>query len=108
MTGQKPATLVVRSGIASCLHHHAAVPPLYLSTNYESKHFGQVPTYDYARGVNSTRTLLEKALASLENGAVALVTNCGISAINLLLCLLRQEDSVIVPHDCYGGHLSFV
>lgn len=103
MTDQKPATLAVRTGIASDPHHHAVVPPLYLSTNYEFKTFGQVPIYDYARGANPTRTLLEEALAALENGAGALVTNCGMSAINLLLCLLTPEDLLIAPHDCYGG-----
>ncbi|STO55927.1 O-succinylhomoserine (thiol)-lyase [Grimontia hollisae] len=103
MSDKKSATIAVRTGITTDSQHHAVVPPIYLSTNYEFPEFGTVPTYDYARGGNPTRSLLETALAELENGAGAVVTNCGMSAINLLLSLLSPDDLIIAPHDCYGG-----
>ncbi|MBV7298779.1 O-succinylhomoserine (thiol)-lyase [Enterovibrio paralichthyis] len=103
MSDKKSATIAVRTGITTDSQHHAVVPPLYLSTNYEFPEFGAVPKYDYARGGNPTRALLESALADLENGAGAVVTNCGMSAINLLLALLSPDDLIVAPHDCYGG-----
>ncbi|OEE74535.1 O-succinylhomoserine (thiol)-lyase [Enterovibrio norvegicus FF-162] len=103
MSDKKSATIAVRTGITTDSQHNAVVPPIYLSTNYEFPEFGTVPTYDYARGGNPTRNLLETALAELENGAGAVVTNCGMSAINLLLSLLSPDDLIVAPHDCYGG-----
>lgn len=103
MSDKKSATIAVRTGITSDPHHHAVVPPLYLTTNFEFPQFGEVPEYDYARGGHPTRTLLQNALAALENGAGAVVTNCGLSAIHLMLCLLKPEDLLVAPHDCYGG-----
>lgn len=103
MSTRKPATIAVRTGIESDTQHHAVVPPIYLSTNYSFPEFGEVPQYDYARGGNPTRTLLETTLAELEGGAGAVVTSCGMSAINLLVSLLDTSELIVAPHDCYGG-----
>ncbi|OOF00854.1 O-succinylhomoserine (thiol)-lyase [Salinivibrio sp. MA351] len=103
MTGKKTDTIAVRTGIGTDTQHHAVVPPLYLSTNYRFPAFGDVPTYDYARGGNPTRAQLEQALTELEGGAGAVVTNCGMAAINLVLSLLDAGDHIVAPHDCYGG-----
>ncbi len=103
MSDKKSATIAVRTGITSDPHYHAVVPPLYLSSNFEFPALGELPQYDYARGGNPTRTLLQNALADLEQGEGAVVTNCGMSAINLMLSLLAPDDLLIAPHDCYGG-----
>lgn len=103
MRDKKSATIAVRTGITSDPHHHAVVPPLYFSSNYEFPEFGHVPQYDYARGGNPTRTLLQDALTEMEQGAGAVVTSCGMSAINLVLNLLEPTDLLVAPHDCYGG-----
>ncbi|WBA14960.1 cystathionine gamma-synthase [Salinivibrio proteolyticus] len=103
MTRKKTDTIAVRTGIGTDTQHHAVVPPLYLSTNYRFPALGDVPTYDYARGGNPTRAQLEQALTDLEGGAGAVVTNCGMAAINLVLSLLKTGDKIVAPHDCYGG-----
>lgn len=103
MSDKKSATVAVRAGIACDKQYNAVVPPIYLSTNYQFPKLGEVPKYDYARGGNPTRATLEKALADLEMGAGAVVTNCGMSAINLVLTLLSPDDWLIAPLDCYGG-----
>ncbi|WP_434358044.1 O-succinylhomoserine (thiol)-lyase [Parasalinivibrio latis] len=103
MSDKKPATIAVRQGISSDSQYHAVVPPIYLSTNYRFPEFGEVPQYDYARGGNPTRSHLERALADLEGGAGAVVTSCGMSAINLLVSLFSSDDLIVAPHDCYGG-----
>ena len=75
MRDKKSATIAVRTGITSDPHHHAVVPPLYFSSNFEFPEFGQVPQYDYSRGGNPTRTLLQDALTEMEQGAGAVVTS---------------------------------
>ncbi len=104
MSERKPATIAVRTGIESDSQHNAVVPPIYLSTNYSFPEFGDVPKYDYARSGNPTRTQLETTLSDLECGAGAVVTNCGTSALNLMVsALLGPDDLIVAPHDCYGG-----
>lgn len=104
MAPRKPATIAVRTGIESDSQYHAVVPPIYLSTNYGFPAFGEVPKYDYTRSGNPNRGLLETALADLEGGQGAVVTNCGTSAINLWASsLLSPGDLIVAPHDCYGG-----
>ncbi|MCE0493918.1 O-succinylhomoserine (thiol)-lyase [Vibrio salinus] len=104
MPTHKPATIAVRTGIESDTQHHAVVPPIYLSTNYSFPNFGEVPEYDYTRSGNPNRGLLESALSQLENGAGAVITNCGTAALNLLAStFLKPGDTIIAPCDCYGG-----
>ncbi|AZL85846.1 MULTISPECIES: O-succinylhomoserine (thiol)-lyase [Aliivibrio] len=104
MSERKPATIAVRTGIETDSQHNAVVPPIYLSTNYSFPEFGDVPTYDYARSGNPTRTQLETTLSDLECGAGAVVTNCGTAALNLMVsALLGPDDLIVAPHDCYGG-----
>ncbi|HEX4964094.1 MAG TPA: cystathionine gamma-synthase [Thermoanaerobaculia bacterium] len=99
----RPATLVVRSGLCSDQHHGSVVPPIHLSSNFTFAGFGQARTYDYTRSGNPTRDLLATALADAEGGAGAVVTSTGMSAIHLVLQLLRPGDLVVAAHDCYGG-----
>ncbi|MGO2496706.1 MAG: O-succinylhomoserine (thiol)-lyase [Vibrio litoralis] len=104
MSSRKPATVAVRTGIESDSQYHAVVPPIYLSTNYGFPAFGEVPKYDYTRSGNPNRGLLEQALSDLEEGAGAVITNCGTSALNLWVsAFIGPDDLIIAPHDCYGG-----
>src|SRR5207342_1347418 len=43
------------------------------------------------------------ALAELEGGAGGVVTATGMAAVTLVLALLDPGDTLVVPHDCYGG-----
>ncbi|HET9986063.1 MAG TPA: cystathionine gamma-synthase [Longimicrobiales bacterium] len=99
----EPATSAVRAGIASDLHHGAVVPPIHLSSTFTFAGFNEKRAYDYTRSGNPTRDLLADALAELEGGAGAVVTSTGMSAVALVLQLLRPGDLLVAPHDCYGG-----
>jgi len=99
----KPATLAVRAALGSDTQHGAVVPPIYLSTTYAFKQFGEKGTYDYTRSGNPTRDQLADALASLEGGAGAVVTASGMAAVMLLCQFLGPNDLLVAPHDCYGG-----
>jgi cystathionine gamma-synthase len=103
MTDSRPCTRAVRAGIESDTQHGAVVPPLHLSTNYTFEGFGRKRAYDYSRSGNPTRDLLAEALAELEEGAGAVVTGTGMSAVALALELVPAGALVLAAHDCYGG-----
>ena len=97
-------TAAVRAGIDRDSAHGAVVPPIVLSSNFSFEGFNAKRQYDYTRSGNPTRDLLAEALADLEGGAGAVVTATGMGAINLVLqALLGPEDTLVVPHDAYGG-----
>jgi cystathionine gamma-synthase len=100
---RRPATRAVRAGIATDLHHGAVVPPIHLSSTFAFERFGKKRLYDYTRTGNPTREYLANALAELEHGEGAVVTSTGMSAVALVLQLLRPGDLVLAAHDCYGG-----
>jgi len=97
------ATIAVRAALESDKQHGAIVPPLYLSSNFAFAGYDDKPEYDYTRSGNPTRNALADALKDLEGGAGAIVTSSGMAAITLVMQLLKPEDLLIAPHDCYGG-----
>ncbi|HUW52604.1 MAG TPA: cystathionine gamma-synthase [Rhodanobacter sp.] len=103
MNEPAPCTRAVRAGIESDTQHGAVVPPLHLSSNYSFEGLGAKRAYDYSRSGNPTRDLLGNALAELEQGAGAVVTSSGMSAVALVLELVPAGARVLAAHDCYGG-----
>ena len=97
------ATQAVRAAIESDAQHGAVVPPLHLSSNYTFAGLGEPRQYDYTRSGNPTRDALGQALAELEGGAGAVVTASGMGALTVLTQLLAPGDTIVAPHDCYGG-----
>jgi len=97
------ATRSVRAGLESDAQHGSVVPPIYLSTNFAFEKYRTPRKYDYTRSGNPTRDQLGDALADLEDGAGAVVTCTGLSAITLILATLPSGARVIAPYDCYGG-----
>jgi cystathionine gamma-synthase len=100
---RRPSTRAVRAGIATDLHHGAVVPPIHLSSTFAFEGFGKKRLYDYTRTGNPTREYLANALAELEDGEGAVVTSTGMSAVALVLQLVRPGDLILAAHDCYGG-----
>ena len=98
------ATRAVRAGIDRDPAYGAVTPPLVLSSNFSFAGFAEKRQYDYTGSGNPTRDLLGEALAELEGGAGGVVTATGMGAITLALnALLQPGDTLVVPHDCYGG-----
>jgi cystathionine gamma-synthase len=103
MSRVKPETSAVRTGVASETQHGAVIPPIYLSSTFAFAGFRQKRTHDYTRTSNPTRDTLARAIAELEEGAGGVITSTGLSAVLLVVQLLRPEDRLVAPHDCYGG-----
>lgn len=96
-------TQAVRAGLCSDKQTAAIVPPIHLSTTYALPGFAKKGDYDYSRTVNPTRNLLAQAVAELEGGTTGIITNTGMSAVLLVCQLLKTDDLLVIPHDCYGG-----
>ncbi len=96
-------TRAVRAAIATDREHGAVVPPIHLSSTFAFEGFGKPRTFDYTRSGNPTRSQLADALAALEGGGRGVVTSTGMSAVTLVLHLLRPGDTIVAAHDCYGG-----
>lgn len=96
-------TRAVRASIESDSQYGAVVPPLHLSSNFAFAALREPRQYDYTRSGNPTRDALADAMAELEGGAGAVVTSSGMAALTLLTQLLEPGDTIIAPHDCYGG-----
>ncbi|NRA85278.1 MAG: cystathionine gamma-synthase [Gammaproteobacteria bacterium] len=98
-----PETIAVRTGIDTDTQYGAVVPPIYLSSNYTFKGFNQPREYDYARRGNPNRSQLAQTLAELEGGTYGVMTSTGLAAITTVIQLLSPQDTLVIPHDCYGG-----
>ena len=77
--------------------------PIYQTSTYAQSAVGETKGYDYARTGNPTRTALQTALASLEEGRGALCFASGMAAEATFLYLLKTGDHVVLGDDVYGG-----
>ncbi len=89
-------------------HHEpetgAVMPPVFQTSTYVQKSPGQpLGDYEYSRAANPTRTALESALASIENGARGLAFSSGLAATDCLLRTFKAGDEIIAMDDLYGG-----
>ncbi|NNK32204.1 MAG: aminotransferase class I/II-fold pyridoxal phosphate-dependent enzyme, partial [Xanthomonadales bacterium] len=98
-----PQTIAARFAVDTDASHGAVIPPLYLSSNFSFEGFGGKREYDYTRSGNPTRDQLAGALAELEGGAGGVITASGMSAVHLATQLVKPGETIVAPHDCYGG-----
>ena len=81
----------------------AVMPPIYQTSTYAQSTPGGHMGFEYSRSANPTRTALENALASIENGQYGLAFASGLSAIDAVIKLLNPGDEVVSTNDLYGG-----
>lgn len=81
----------------------AVMPPIYQTSTYAQSTPGGHKGFAYSRSANPTRTALENALASIENGIYGLAFASGMAAIDAVVKLLNPGDEVISTNDLYGG-----
>ncbi|VDN31190.1 unnamed protein product [Gongylonema pulchrum] len=79
------------------------IPPISLSTTYKQAYPGKPKKHDYSRAGNPTRDVLEKCLASLEDGEYCRVFATGMAACMAIANLLKSGDHVVCSDDVYGG-----
>jgi len=82
----------------------AVMPPVYQTSTFVQTSPGvPVGDYEYSRAANPTRTALENALASIENGAKGLAFSSGLAATDCVLRSFKAGDEIIAMDDLYGG-----
>ena len=89
-------------------HHEkvtgSVMPPVFQTSTFAQTSPGKpVGDYEYSRAANPTRTALEDALASIENGTRGLAFASGLAATDSVMKLLKPGDEVIAMDDLYGG-----
>ena len=81
----------------------AVMPPVYQTSTFVQTSPGVHSGYEYSRAANPTRTALENALASIENGTRGLAFSSGLAATDCVLRMLKAGDEIIAMDDLYGG-----
>ncbi|MEO8234011.1 MAG: cystathionine gamma-synthase [Flavobacterium sp.] len=83
----------------------AVMPPVYQTSTFVQTSPGQPlnPDYEYSRAANPTRSALENALASIENGTRGLAFSSGLAATDCVLRSFKAGDEIIAMDDLYGG-----
>lgn len=81
----------------------AVMPPIYQTTTYAQTTPGGHKGFEYSRTHNPTRSALENAFASIENGTYGIAFSSGLAAIDAILKILKPGDEVISTNDIYGG-----
>jgi cystathionine beta-lyase/cystathionine gamma-synthase len=99
----KFATKVIHAGIEPDPSTGAIMTPIFQTSTYVQSAPGQNKGYEYARSQNPTRSVLEAALAAIENGKYGLCFSSGVAATDAVIKLLQPGDEVITGNDLYGG-----
>ncbi|PBJ11043.1 cystathionine gamma-synthase [Flavobacterium sp. ACN6] len=82
----------------------AVMPPVYQTSTFVQTSPGKpLGDYEYSRASNPTRTALEEALASIENGTRGLAFSSGLAATDCVLRSFKAGDEIIAMDDLYGG-----
>lgn len=111
------STRAIHHGYNPADHQGALVPPIYTSATfafpdvaYGARCFtGEEAGYFYTRIANPTLALLESRLASLEQGAGAVVFGSGMGAISATLwSMLEPGDEVLADLTLYGCTFAFM
>lgn len=97
------ATTAIHAGQEPDPTTGAVAVPIYQTSTYVQDALGQHKGFEYARTQNPTRLACERNLAALEGGVAGHCFASGMSAINVVLLLLKAGDHVIVSENTYGG-----
>ncbi|MFB6248063.1 MAG: PLP-dependent aspartate aminotransferase family protein [Salinibacter sp.] len=98
-----PATELTLAGQDLDTSYNSIAPPLYQSANFRFEDVGETKGFDYSRSGNPTRGSLEDILADLDDGAGAVATSTGMSAVATVTHLFDTDAHILCAHDCYGG-----
>jgi cystathionine beta-lyase/cystathionine gamma-synthase len=81
----------------------AIAPILVRTKTFAQPHFGIEAKWQYSRGKNPTRSMLENKLEKLAGGGRATVFGSGDAATTMLLLTLKPGDHIICCKELYGG-----
>ncbi len=97
------ATRAIRAGQRPDPTTGAIMTPIYQTSTYVQEGIGVHKGYDYARGANPTRSVLEANVAALEGAEHGAAFASGLAAIEAMVKLLSAGDHIICGSNVYGG-----
>lgn len=97
------STKLVHGGEAPDPCTGAIAPMLVRTKTFKQPEFGVEAEWQYSRGKNPTRTILEDKLAELCGGGQAAVFGSGDAATAMLLLTFKPGDHIIACEELYGG-----
>lgn len=103
MKKNKFETLLVHAGEKPDPISGAIAPVLVRSKTYRQASFGKEAEYQYSRGKNPTRNILEEKVAALEGDGQATVFASGNAAVTMFLLTLTPGDHIVFCKEVYGG-----
>ncbi len=77
--------------------------PIYQTATYAHPGLGKSTGFDYSRGMNPTRGVLQETMARLEGGVAAYAFSSGLAAASAMMELFKPGDHIISSDDLYGG-----
>jgi cystathionine beta-lyase/cystathionine gamma-synthase len=81
----------------------SVAPILVRSKTFAQKEFGVEGEFQYSRGRNPTRAILQEKLALLEGGGRASVFSSGVAAEAAFFLTLSPGDHIVCCQEVYGG-----
>lgn len=101
--GLSDATKVVRGALGHDPITGAISFPIFQTSTYRHISIDKNTHYNYSRIVNPTREEFERTMAILDHGYKAFAVTSGMSAISLVLTILKPKEHVLISDDVYGG-----
>ncbi|XP_021972083.1 cystathionine beta-lyase, chloroplastic isoform X2 [Helianthus annuus] len=77
--------------------------PLYQTATFKQPSATQYGPYDYTRGGNPTRDVLETLMANLDKADRALCFSSGMAALSAVTHLVNPGEEIVAGEDIYGG-----
>lgn len=99
----KFGTKVIHAGVEPDPSTGAIMTPIYQTSTYVQAAPGEHQGYEYARGQNPTRDVLQNNLAALENGRYGICFSSGLAALDAIMKTMSSGDEIISANDLYGG-----
>jgi len=88
---------------AVCEHTGAVSPPIYQVSTFKQDAVNVYKGFEYSRGENPTRQVLEQYIADLEGGVDGFAFASGMAAISACFMLLEAGDHIVATEGLYGG-----
>ena len=99
----KKNSLLIHGGISIDEKTGAVNIPIYQTSTYKQRYFGENSGYEYSRTGNPTRESLEKLIADIEYGKRGFAFASGLAAITAVLSLFKSGDKLLITNNLYGG-----
>ncbi len=97
------STLLIHHRGSVCPNTGAVSPPIYASSTFKQHGVNEHLGFEYSRGRNPTRQVLEDYIADLECGNRGFAFGSGMAAISSCFLLLSAGDHVLLTSGLYGG-----